>query len=116
MTYHNCLEDFLRWRAIGRLEAVQSQAEVARWVRLPSMESIPNKWYCHQEGRPWSTQNRSWTLSARRHRWTMVPQLARELAAVSERRISWQKVCSLYVRHPAWCVILTASSRKERIL
>ncbi|GFV32110.1 hypothetical protein TNCV_1673991 [Trichonephila clavipes] len=34
MTSHNRLDDSLRWSAIGRLEAGQSQAEVARWVQV----------------------------------------------------------------------------------
>ncbi|GFW32487.1 hypothetical protein TNCV_676461 [Trichonephila clavipes] len=34
MTYHNSLDHSLRWRAVGRLEAGQSQAEVARWLQV----------------------------------------------------------------------------------
>ncbi|GFW34014.1 hypothetical protein TNCV_286981 [Trichonephila clavipes] len=57
MTSHNRLDDFFRGRAVGRLEAGQSQVEVARSLQVarnwpPVLESIPNKWYSHQEGRP----------------------------------------------------------------
>ncbi|GFU88949.1 hypothetical protein TNCV_4446241 [Trichonephila clavipes] len=34
MTYHNHLDDFLRWRAVDKLEAGQSELEVARWVQV----------------------------------------------------------------------------------
>ncbi|GFU49927.1 hypothetical protein TNCV_2362211 [Trichonephila clavipes] len=47
--------DSLRWRAVGRLKAGQSQAEIPSGSKMVSrsvMESIPNKWYRHQEGRP----------------------------------------------------------------
>ncbi|GFU64922.1 hypothetical protein TNCV_785731 [Trichonephila clavipes] len=52
---------------------------------------------------------------------TTTPQLARDLSAVSGRRISRQKVYGRlaatvpYSRHPASCVPLTVSSRKDRI-
>ncbi|GFX15306.1 hypothetical protein TNCV_3302361 [Trichonephila clavipes] len=96
MTYHNRLEDFLKWRVIGRLEVGQSQSEVARWDGY-------------------------WALRARQHRRTTAPQLARDLAAVPGMRSSRQAVYSrlaeigLYVPLPVWYVTLTASSRKERI-
>ncbi|GFW58702.1 hypothetical protein TNCV_378851 [Trichonephila clavipes] len=44
------------------------------WAKsgLPVIESIPNKWYCHQEGRQRASkfaQDRYLALSARQHRW-----------------------------------------------
>ncbi|GFU27726.1 hypothetical protein TNCV_516161 [Trichonephila clavipes] len=65
--------------------------DVYKWLEsgLPVMESIPNKWYCHQEvgqGRHKAstlTQDRYMALRARQHKWTRVPQLVHDLAAVS---------------------------------
>ncbi|GFU78896.1 hypothetical protein TNCV_307371 [Trichonephila clavipes] len=56
MTSHNRLDNSLRWRAVGRLEAGQSQAEETRWLQVAPKWSlgyriIPNQWYYHQEGR-----------------------------------------------------------------
>ncbi|GFV21417.1 transposable element Tcb2 transposase [Trichonephila clavipes] len=39
MTFHNGLDDSLRWKAAGRLEAGQSQAEVSRWLQ------VSRKWF-----------------------------------------------------------------------
>ncbi|GFW58861.1 hypothetical protein TNCV_4046991 [Trichonephila clavipes] len=48
-----------RWRAVRRLEAGESQAEVARSLQVAQflVESILNKWFCHQEGQPSSPQS-----------------------------------------------------------
>ncbi|GFT95616.1 transposable element Tcb2 transposase [Trichonephila clavipes] len=61
-------------------------------------------------------------LRARRHRWTTAHQLARDLDAVSGRRISRQTLYSrlaetvLYAWRPGLCVSLTISNRKDRIV
>ncbi|GFS88993.1 hypothetical protein TNCV_3578201 [Trichonephila clavipes] len=82
------LDDSLRCRTVGRLEAGQSQLEAARRLQTA-------------------------------RKWTTAPQLIRDLAAVSERRISRQILYSrlteigLYVRLPVLCVPLTASIRES---
>ncbi|GFX97442.1 HTH_Tnp_Tc3_2 domain-containing protein [Trichonephila clavipes] len=99
-------DDSLRWRAAGRLEAGQSQAEVARLLQGPQKvvsrlwnqfqtSGIATRKICHGRTRTMtSAQDRYLALSARRHRWTTVPQLARDLSAVSGRIISRQTVYS----------------------
>ncbi|GFW32209.1 hypothetical protein TNCV_2142911 [Trichonephila clavipes] len=60
-----------------------------------------------------------WRAACRR---TSAPQLARDLAAVSERRISRQTLyirlakTVLYARRPVLCAPLTTSNRKDRLL
>ncbi|GFU10128.1 hypothetical protein TNCV_3449221 [Trichonephila clavipes] len=81
MTSHNRLDDSLRWRDVDRLEAGQSQAEVARWLQMAQ----------------------KWTPGCGINSKQM---LARNLAALSGRRISRQTLYSrlaetvLYVRRP----------------
>ncbi|GFT64696.1 hypothetical protein TNCV_4399721 [Trichonephila clavipes] len=95
MTSHNHLVDSLKCRAVGKVEAGQSQLEVARSLHvalkgsLGSVELIPNKLYCHQNGWP---------------RWTTAPQLARDLDAVPgsiPRQALYSRLPKivLYVRH-----------------
>ncbi|GFX28971.1 hypothetical protein TNCV_3030141 [Trichonephila clavipes] len=40
MTHRNRLDDFLRWRDVDKLEAGQSQAEVARWLQVARKWSL----------------------------------------------------------------------------
>ncbi|GFX12034.1 hypothetical protein TNCV_2998171 [Trichonephila clavipes] len=96
MTSHNHLDDFLKWRAVFRLEASQSQAEVARSL---------------QEAQKWSPScrmnSKQVVLSTRK--------LARDFAAMSGRRISKQTLYSRlaetvhYARRQVLCAHLTAS-------
>ncbi|GFT08540.1 hypothetical protein TNCV_5024381 [Trichonephila clavipes] len=72
--------------------------------------------------RPASRNNRYLALSARRHRWTTVPQLAHD-ATVSGRRIcqsnrenSHLAETGLYARNLVWCFPLAVSRKKDRIL
>ncbi|GFW43212.1 hypothetical protein TNCV_1349761 [Trichonephila clavipes] len=88
------------------------------------MEPIPNKWYCHQKGRPRSPQSIDicpGLLSVIER--MMTPQPARGLAAVFGRRISGQHTVyghlvetGLDAHRPAVCVPMTASSWKNGIL
>ncbi|GFS99553.1 hypothetical protein TNCV_2802821 [Trichonephila clavipes] len=106
MTTHNHLDDFLRWRAVCKLETGQSKK---RKVSQGQHRALT------------SGQDRYLTLSARRHRWTRTPQLSRDLAAV-RGRISRQTLYNrlaetvLYARRPVLCVPLTASYKKDRLL
>ncbi|GFT00319.1 hypothetical protein TNCV_2738731 [Trichonephila clavipes] len=66
-----------------------------------------------------TAQDRYFALSAQRHRWTMVPQLALDLAPVSGRRIpSLHPSCIDWPLRPVsvLCVPLTTSSWKNRKL
>ncbi|GFW78733.1 hypothetical protein TNCV_4261561 [Trichonephila clavipes] len=68
------------------------------------------------------TEDRYLVLSARRHKWTKIPQLARDLAAVSGRKISRQTLHSrlaetvIYAQRPVLRVPLIASYWKDRLL
>ncbi|GFW58573.1 hypothetical protein TNCV_718731 [Trichonephila clavipes] len=42
MTSHDRLEEFLRWRAVGRLEEGRSQAEIA--VRVRGLQVVSHLW------------------------------------------------------------------------
>ncbi|GFV21561.1 hypothetical protein TNCV_5121481 [Trichonephila clavipes] len=103
----------------GLLPGLKLTSLKSRWLDgylwpdscLPVMESIPNKWYCHQESRHRAStpaQDCNLALSPQRHRRITAPQLACNLAAVSGRRISRQTVYShlaetlLYAWHPVY--------------
>ena len=100
MTTRNRLNDELRWRAIGRLEVVQSQAEVVRWLQVSSMV-VSRLWQQFQttgtitrrtgQGLPRITtpsEDRYVALNARRHRDLTAGQLSQDLSAASGTRIS----------------------------
>ncbi|GFV11396.1 ATP-dependent DNA helicase [Trichonephila clavipes] len=98
-TSHNCLDDSLKWRAVGILEAGESQAVVGRSVHVTrkSSSSCGNNF---------------------KQRWTEASQLFSDLAAVSER-ISRQTVYHLaetvlYSRCPVLCIPLNVSNKKDR--
>ncbi|GFU90252.1 hypothetical protein TNCV_3874561 [Trichonephila clavipes] len=105
MTYHNHLEDSLKWRVVGRLEVSQSQVNVTRWLQVArnlspaefqtsrTVYRIVSQYHNRTSK---STHNRYLALIALRHRLRMAPQLARELASASERRNYRQTV---YNRH-----------------
>lgn len=133
MSSHHRLDDSMRWRAVGRLEAGQSQAEVARWLQVapkvvsrlwnqfPTSGTVTRK---PGQGRPRATtpaQDRYLALSARRHRQTTATELSRDLAAASGKRISRQTVYrrlaerALYARRPVVCLPLSASHRRARL-
>ncbi|GFU71843.1 transposable element Tcb1 transposase [Trichonephila clavipes] len=92
------------------------------WNQFKTSSTVTRK-VCQGRVRA-STSAQNWylALSAQRHRRTRAPHFARDLAAVSGRRISRQTVYSnipetgLYASRPVWRVHLTASSRKNRIL
>ncbi|GFY01182.1 transposable element Tcb2 transposase [Trichonephila clavipes] len=111
------------WDALGRRVAgpqppPQTLQELERalleeWVRIPQLvinshiDSMPQRKASQSHHRASaSAQDRYLALSARRHRRTTAPQLARDLAAVSGRRISRQTVnkhlkeIGLYARLP----------------
>ncbi|GFV62698.1 hypothetical protein TNCV_901531 [Trichonephila clavipes] len=86
------------------------------------MEYIQNKSHGHQEGRKrasTSAQDQYLALSSRRHRWTMTPQLSRDLAAVSVRRAESVRCCRPsktvhYAWRPVLCVALAATRQEKQ--
>ncbi|GFV53430.1 ankyrin repeat and sterile alpha motif domain-containing protein 1B [Trichonephila clavipes] len=100
---NHSLDNSLR-RVIDKLEVSQSQVKKGR----------------HRATAP--AQDRYLALRAWRHRRITASQLARDLAALSGRRISRQTVYKrlaengIYTRRPVVDVFLTASNRKHRLL
>ncbi|GFS54879.1 hypothetical protein TNCV_3576071 [Trichonephila clavipes] len=100
MTSQDHLHDFLRWRAVIRLEAGWSQLELTRWLQVVRKWSpgcgINFKQVIISPGRsdikPSTSQDRYLALSAKHLRWTRDPQFTLDLAAVSGRRVSWQTI------------------------
>lgn len=133
MSSHERMDDGMRWRIVGRLEAGQSQAQVATELNVtPSV--VCNLWKQFQDtgsisrrpgqGRPRSTttnEERYLALSARRHRTATASQLSRELYAATGTRVSRSTVArrlherGLYARRPAVCVPLTAAHKRARL-
>ncbi|KFM76010.1 Transposable element Tcb2 transposase, partial [Stegodyphus mimosarum] len=132
MTSRHHLPAELQWTAIGRLEAGQSQTEVARWVNV-SPSVVHRLWRQFQttdlasrkfsQGWPTtttSTDDRYLTLCAGRNRNTTSIFLKSSLAAATGRLVSMSTVRrrlhegGLYVRQPAICVKLTLRHRRNR--
>ena len=123
----------LRYRAIGRLEAGQRQADVARWLNV-DRSVVSRLWQQFQttqsasrrysQGRPRATtvsEDRYVRLSARRSRTSTPTQLRAVLAAATGTQVSSTTIRrrlhegGLYARRPAICVPLTARHRRDRL-
>lgn len=133
MAQRSRLEDSLRWRAIGRMEAGQSQADVARWLNV-NRSVVSRMWQQFLQfgnvsrrpgqGRPRVTterEDRYLTLRGRRYRRSTARQLASDLTASTGTVVSRQTVYrrlrqrGLYCRRPAVCVPLTRIQRRDRL-
>ncbi|KFM74795.1 hypothetical protein X975_15821, partial [Stegodyphus mimosarum] len=132
MTSRHHLLAELGWRAIGRLEALQSQTEVARWLNVsPVVHSL---WRHFQttdsasrrfsQGRPTamtSTDDQYLTLCTCRNKTATPTLLISSLAATTGRLVSTSTVCrrlhegGLYARRPAICVTLASRHRRDRL-
>ena len=126
------LSEELRWRAIGRLKAVKSQSDVARWLNVrPSV--IHRLWNAfrgtesasrrYSRGRARATSaadDRYLQLTARRYSTATPTHLRSSLAAATGRLVSGSTVRrrlhegGLYARRPALCVPITPRHRNER--
>ncbi|KAF8781683.1 hypothetical protein HNY73_012057 [Argiope bruennichi] len=85
MGSHNRLDDSLRWRAVGRLETGQSQAEVTRrlqvapkvvsrlWNQFQTNGTVTRKAGQGYHRATTPAQDRYLALRARRHRLTTAP-------------------------------------------
>ncbi|GFW61938.1 hypothetical protein TNCV_4669631 [Trichonephila clavipes] len=101
MTYHNHLEDSFRWGAVVRLEAGQSQTEVARWLQMAQNWS-PG----------YGINSKEVILSPRKSSKVVTEQLNLLRKTVYSLPVE----AGLYAQGPVWCVPLIASSRKDWIL
>ncbi|GBM53286.1 hypothetical protein AVEN_52311-1 [Araneus ventricosus] len=95
MSNHQRLDDGMRWRIVGKLEAGQSQVQICREFNLtPSV--VCNLWKQFQDtgsierkpgqGRPRATmvtENRYLSVIARRNRGATASQLSRDLYAAT---------------------------------
>ncbi|GBM14601.1 Transposable element Tcb2 transposase [Araneus ventricosus] len=133
MSNHQRLDDGMRWRIVGRLEAGQYQFQICREFNLtPSV--VCNLWKQFQDsgfikrklgkGRPkapTATEDRYLSIIARRNRGATASQLSRDLYAASGTRVSRVTVSKrlhetgLFARRPAVCVALNSTNRRVRL-
>ena len=134
MAQQRDLPESLAWRAIGRLEAGQSQREVANaigvaqsvisrlWTRFQTTGNVRRR---PGQGRPRATtarDDRYLLLTTRRNRRQNATLLQRAFRTATGRTISTQTVRNrlreggLYARRPMVCVPLTARHRVDRRL
>ncbi|GBN06438.1 hypothetical protein AVEN_78133-1 [Araneus ventricosus] len=133
MSNHQRLDDGMRWRIVGRLEAGQSQVQICREFNLtPSV--VCNLWKHFedtgsterkpQQGRPrvtTTTEDRYLSIIARRNGGATASQLSRDLYAATgtrESRMTVSKILhetELFARRPAVCVPLTSTNRRVRL-
>ena len=131
MSAHHRVDEGMRWRIAGRLEAGQSQAQVAKELDVtPSV--ISNLWKQFKnsgtvarkpgQGRPrakTANDDRYLVLSAKHQRMSTATQLSRDLAAATGTSVSRKTVArrlherGLYARKPAICAPLTPLPQKR---
>ncbi|GBL80570.1 Transposable element Tcb2 transposase [Araneus ventricosus] len=133
MSNHQRLDDGMRWRIVGRLEAGQSQVQICRefnltpsvvcnlWKQFQDTGSIERK---PRQGRPratTSTDDRYSSIIARCNRGATASQLSRDLYAATGTSVSRVTVSKrlhetgLFARRPAVCVPLTSTNRRVRL-
>ena len=133
MSSHGRLDDGMRWRIIGRLEAGQSQVQVVTELSVtPSV--VCNLWKqfkdtgfisrMPRQDRPRATtanEDRYLALTARRNRTATASQLSRELHAATGTRFSrvsvsqWFHERGLFARRPAVYISLTSAHNRARL-
>ncbi|GBN58365.1 Transposable element Tc1 transposase [Araneus ventricosus] len=132
MSNYQRLDDGMRWRIVGRLEAGQSQVQICRefnstpsvvcnlWKQFQDTGSIERK---PGQGRPratTSTEDRYLSIIARRNRGATASHLSRDLYAATGTRVLRVTVSKrlhetgLFAR-PAVCVPLTSTNRRVRL-
>ncbi|UYV77104.1 hypothetical protein LAZ67_14003317, partial [Cordylochernes scorpioides] len=133
MSLRKILADDLKWRAVGRMEAGQSQVEVAKWlnvnksvVRKIWKQFIETGTIKRKEGsgikrKTASSEDRYLVVTAKRHREMTAIQLSNELSSATGTRISRQTVYqrlhegALYARRLMVCILLTSAHRRARL-
>ncbi|UYV76819.1 hypothetical protein LAZ67_14002099 [Cordylochernes scorpioides] len=133
MSLRKILADDLKWRAVGRMEAGQSQVEVAKWlnvnksvvskIRKQFIETgtIKRKEGSGRKRKTATSEDRYLVVTAKRHREMTAIQLSNELSSATGTRISRQTVYrrlhegALYARRPMVCIPLTSAHRRARL-
>ncbi|UYV84314.1 hypothetical protein LAZ67_X001824 [Cordylochernes scorpioides] len=133
MSLRNILADDLKWRAVGRMEAGQSQVEVAKWLNVNKSVvskiwkqfietgTIKRKEGSGRKGKTATSEDRYLVVTAKRHREMTAIQLSNELSSATGTRISRQTVYrrlhegALYARRPMVCIPLTSAHRRARL-
>ncbi|UYV66553.1 hypothetical protein LAZ67_4002055 [Cordylochernes scorpioides] len=134
MAYRQHLSQEKKWQAIGRMEADQSQAEVARWLGVTrnvvsrvckKFQTTANVARTPGKGRPRVTtlnQDRYLSLLVRRNRRITASQLRSDLNADTGVIVSTDTIRrrlhkkGLYARRPIICVPLTPPQKRARKL
>ncbi|UYV67797.1 hypothetical protein LAZ67_5002100 [Cordylochernes scorpioides] len=133
ISLRNILADDLKWRAVGRMEAGQSQVEVAKWLNVNKSVvrkiwkqffetgTIKRKEGSGRKRKTDTSENRYLVVTAKRHREMTAIQLSNELSSATGTRISRQTVYrrlhegALYARRPMVCIPLTSAHRRARL-
>ncbi|UYV77349.1 hypothetical protein LAZ67_15000598, partial [Cordylochernes scorpioides] len=133
MCLRKILADDLKWRAVGRMEAGQSQVEVAKWLNVNKSVvskiwkqfietgTIKRKEGSGRKRKTATSEDRYLVVTAKRHREMTAIQLSNELSSATGTRISRQTVYrrlhegALYARRPMVCIPLTSAHRRARL-
>ncbi|UYV84124.1 K02A2.6-like [Cordylochernes scorpioides] len=125
--------DDLKWRAVGRMEAGQSQVEVAKWLNVNKSVvskiwkqfietgTIKRKEGSGRKRKTATSEDRYLVVTAKRHREMTAIQLSNELSSATGTRISRQTVYrrlhegAFYARRPMVCIPLTSAYRRARL-
>ncbi|GFY22485.1 transposable element Tcb2 transposase [Trichonephila clavipes] len=131
MSQQSHLTDSEAWRVVGRLEGVQTQAEVAQAIEV-SQRVISRIWDLFLEtgsaGRPGQGRRRATTpnedrylvLTARRHRNMNATLLQQHVRSSTDTTVATQTArnrlhdVGMYARRPMVCVRLTSRHRCDR--
>ncbi|UYV60867.1 hypothetical protein LAZ67_1002641 [Cordylochernes scorpioides] len=126
-------KDDLKWRAVGRMEAGQSQVEVAKWLNVNKSVvikiwkqfietgTIKRKEGSGSKRKTATTEDCYLVVTAKRYREMTAIQLSNELSSATGTRISRQTVYrrlhegALYARRPMVCISLTSAHRRARL-
>ncbi|UYV72831.1 hypothetical protein LAZ67_10000920 [Cordylochernes scorpioides] len=127
------LADDLKWRAVGKIEAGQSQVEVAKWLNVNKSVvskiwkqfietgTIKRKEGSGRKRKTATSEDLYLVVTAKRHREMTAIQLSNELSSATGTRISRQTVYrrlhegALYARRPMVCIPLTSAHRRARL-
>ncbi|GFV23953.1 transcription factor Sox-6 [Trichonephila clavipes] len=131
MSNHQRLDDEMRWRIVGRLEAHQCQlcrefnltprVVCSLWKKLQDTGFVERK---PEQGRPRTTtarEDRPLSIIARRNRGAKASQFSRHLYAAPGTRVSRVTVSQrlhergLFTRKPAVSLPLTSTNRRVRL-
>ncbi|UYV73095.1 hypothetical protein LAZ67_10001806 [Cordylochernes scorpioides] len=133
MSLRKILADNLKWRAVGRMEAGQSQVEVAKWLNVNKSVvsklwkqfietgTIKRKEGSGRKRKTATSEDRYLVVAAKRHREMTAIQLSNKLSSATGTRISRQTVYrrlregALYARRPMVCIPLTSAHRRARL-